>query len=414
MWGVKIRYLFSLGEEQPEHLVSRFHSLLTAPFLVVRGDVLRAGACRQFLDKVPQGKQAVVNARIGWQHAGMSLVRHWPVQLTGLGWPQVNSMRELASANEVQADAFSSLDTLAAFHRASLDLLDKVAERLNMPGRTIHNGLRVGRLSEMDPRSHVEGNVLVGSDTSIDRTATITGPSIIGDNCYLSANVSVSGSVVMPGTYVGENLAVENAIIAGSSLIRIDLGTEMAISDPVLLSDMETEVSAMLRQWPESAIAALLLVLSLPLWPVALLFSVLRNPGKPIVHEELISNLFEVGIEGKRRRLTNAVRFTSGIPLLDHLPMLWLVVRGHLRLFGSIPLSPAELQENLDSWDQRHRNPDAGLLGPAHLSLPQGAPEEELRLAEIEFNAKKGTARLFKRLVASASLIFSPRAWRNA
>jgi NDP-sugar pyrophosphorylase family protein len=412
MWGVKIRYLLSRGEEPAEHFLWRHSSLLKPPFIAARGDMLRSSSCKAFMDACTAYAAPVVNAHIDLRSAGLCLVREWPAQLPAVAWPQRLTSSELTAAVELQTDVFSALVSLNDFHGVSLDIVRNPPNNLDQPGRYLKAGLRVERLSQIHPVSHTTGNVVIGENTSVHPSARLSGPCIIGHNCYLDRGVEISNSVVMPGTYVGENLHVENAIVAGSTLIRVDRGTLVPIPDPMLLSDMEGEISSMLRQWPECMVAAALLLLSTPLFPIALMLSLLSSPARPLIRQPLVSNRYTTDVDGKHRRAVTGLVFATRVPLLRSLPLLWLVIKGELRLFGSAPLSPQRMNTLIAAWDSRGKLAASGLLGPAHILLPEGAPEEEIRLSEIDFVANTGCCSLLARLLMAATRLFSMRAWR--
>jgi NDP-sugar pyrophosphorylase family protein len=410
MWGVKIRYLLSRGEEPAEHFLWRHTSLLKPPFIAARGDMLRSSSCKAFMEASTAYDAAVVNAHIDLHSAGLCLVREWPAQLPAVAWPQRLTSSELTAAIELQTDVFSALVSLNDFHSISLEIVRNPPNNLDQPGRYLKAGLRVERQSQIHPVSHTTGNVIVGENTSVHPSTRLSGPSIIGHNCYLDRGVEISNSVVMSGTYVGENLRVENAIVAGSTLIRVDRGSLVPIPDPMLLSDMEGEISSMLRQWPECIVAAVLLLLSIPLIPLALMLSLPR----PLSRQQFVSNRYETNVDGKQRKVVTGLTFATRVPLLRSLPMLWLVIKGDLRLFGSTPLSPQRMNTLHTGWDSRRKSASSGLLGPAHLLLPEEAPEEEIRLNEIDFVSNSGSYTLLARLLLAASLLFSTRAWRPA
>ncbi|MGB5442981.1 MAG: NDP-sugar synthase [Gammaproteobacteria bacterium] len=412
MWGVKIRYLLSRGEETPDNLLLRHSSLLKPPFIAARGDMLRSSSCKAFMEASTAYDAAIVNTHIDLHSAGLCLVREWPARLPAVAWPQRLTISELTAAVELQTGVFSALVSLNDFYSVSLEIVRNPPKNLDQPGRYLKAGLKVERLSQIHPVSHTTGNVLVGENTSVHPSTRLSGPSIIGHNCYLDRGVEISNSVVMPGTYVGENLHVENAIVAGSTLIRIDRGTLVPIPDPMLLSDMEGELSSMVRQWPECMVAAVLLLLSTPLIPLALLLSLFSSPTRPLSRQQFVSNRYATDIDGKHRRVVTGLVFATRVPLLRSLPLLWLVIKGDLRLFGSTPLSPQRMNTLNASWDLRGKSPSSGLLGPAQLLLSEQAPEEEIRLTEIDFVANSGCYTLLARLVRAASLLFSTRTWR--
>ena len=414
MWGVNIRYLLSRGEEPPQRLLARFSVLLKPPFLAARGDVLRTDACGDLLAAAQPLAEPVVDALIGNVSAGLCLVRRWPARLPDLTWPLDQKPANDATSVHLRDARFAPLDSLAGFHRAALQLAASEIDRPGAPGMAITPELRVGPLSQIDPGSRVSGQIAIGGHTWVHETARLSGPCVVGDDCYIDRGVQISNSVVMPGSYIGEHLQVENAIVAGNHLIRVDLDAVIAIEEPQLLSANGSAIDDRLRQWPDRVIGATLLILSLPLWPLALLAATLATPHAPLTRRQILSNRCQdSGTQGKCE-VINAWRFATPVPLLRHLPMLWLVVHGDLRLFGARPSPVAPTPVPGAAGRRRAASNTAGLLGPAALYLSPDAPDEEVRLCELEFVADARFSTLLVRMLGAARLLFSARAWLPA
>lgn len=409
MWGVNIRYLLSRGEEAPDQLLRRFASLLRPPFILVRGDVLRSPVCREFLTAADR-TAPVVSATIHDRNAGLCLVRGWPAKIDCVSWPLGGTHGSPESTVELGGAFLAPLDSPRNLHWAALALLQSSSIDTVTAGRYVDDMTRIGRSSRFNPVCRKSGFVIVGDNVSVHETVKITGPSVIGSNCHLDKGVEVNNSIVMPGTYVGKNLTVENAIVAGNMLIRVDRDTEVPILDTSLLSDVEEEVSGMLRRWSDSTLATVLLLVSSPLWPIAAILSVLRSPRSPMFNCLLFGNRLVLHGEGPQRKVVTARKFATRVPLLRNLPMLWLVVKGDLLLFGSSPPTPDSAGAQGIDCARRGRAFRCGLLGPAQL-LPRAAPEEEIQIAELEFVAGTGLRSFVARAARATSLLFRRQAW---
>jgi len=79
----------------------------------------------------------------------------------------------------------------------------------------------VGERSWVEPSARLGENVVLGADVVVDRGARLR-------NC-----------LVLDGTYIGENLDLENAIVAGALLARADTGIVTEVGDPFLLASMK-------------------------------------------------------------------------------------------------------------------------------------------------------------------------------
>jgi mannose-1-phosphate guanylyltransferase / phosphomannomutase len=95
----------------------------------------------------------------------------------------------------VTAGYWEDVGTLEAYVRAHQDILDgKVA--VEVSGFPLRPG------------------VWLGKDASVDPTATVRGPAIIGDNCHIGANTVVGGYCVLGANVrIGDNSTLERTVI---------------------------------------------------------------------------------------------------------------------------------------------------------------------------------------------------------
>jgi NDP-sugar pyrophosphorylase family protein len=419
MWGIRLHYLLSRGEESPQQLIERNRNLLQTPFLALRGDVLRSPSCVKLLQAGSENSRSVAisQLQIGGSNAGALLVNQLPEQmsrLNALAWPLTGSELQNAVVDH-HGDHFSCLDSFGSFYHASMQTVEGEFALHTPPVQEIDPGLRVGANGEVAAMSRESGVVLVGEQSRIDPQVRLLGPAIIGNHCYIDSGATLVRSIILPGSYVGAGLQVENAIISGHHLIRIDHNVAMTIHDPSMIAYVDHEVESLLYSLPDRLMGLALLLLSLPLWPLALLLSVINNRAQPLKRVTILGNRSNPETIGRERLLVDGWQMATGIPLLRSLPLLWLVARGDLRLFGSTPLQPEGNSDaatrELPCWDLRQHHCSAGLLGPAQLDLPRSAPEEELRLNESHFIEQRGLTTLLQRLFKASILLFTSRAW---
>ena len=412
LWGLNIRYLLSRGEESPAQLLARTGALLTSPFVMARGDVLRTASCASFIALAASVPGPYIQASSDGRPIGLGLVRDVQDGLPALAWPLHRQLDDCVNHLDVPGAMFASLDSLADVHRTALMLTAYSTPHQDPPGMEQEPGLRVGCLSQVAACNRTTGPVVIGRNSWIHQSARLTGPCLVGDDCYIDRGVRLHDSIVMPGSYIGENLEVSNAIVHGDTLIRVDSGSILKLGEPKLLSSTATDIGHQAQQWLDRIAAGLLLLLSLPLWPLALLLSLLSSPRAPLCQRMLLRNrqCYSKGNHGDRE--VAASYFATRIPLLRHLPLLWLVIRGDLRLFGArMRTVPGDTGESMTHHDHP-RLTAAGLLGPCELFLSGKAPEEEIHLTELVFVADNSPSSLFSRLLLATRLLFSRRAWQ--
>ncbi|MDH3538100.1 MAG: NDP-sugar synthase, partial [Gammaproteobacteria bacterium] len=414
MWGVRIRYILSRGEENPDTLLARVKDRLQLPFVALRGDLFHTVAVGQFVDRGNALASPLVECRADGRNIGMCLVKQLSASLNALQWP----LSECSNAADPVVDLpglISKLDGPREYLEASVKLLDADAPGLALPGRAFDQELRIERHSRVNPRSLETGSIVIGENTLVRDSARLRGPCVIGRNCLVDEMASIHNSIVLPDTYLGKGLLVENSIVSGNLLIRTDRDSIVKISDRHVLSDVAQEMSALQAQLPESLIAGLLLLMSIPLWPLVVLSSVLRSPRRPGQWRYVRNNRSRFFHPAERPCFSRAWFWSSEIPLFRHISLLYLVIRGDLRLFGAS--IQADVQHQTDTAPGLPGGGHlvaAGLIGPAQLYLAAGTPDEEISLNEIEFSTRRGPGTLVRRLLGAAGLLFSSRAWRAA
>ncbi len=414
-WGLDLEYLLTRGDETPDAIIDRLRPKLEGDFLVVRGDVLLSPCLPEFLQRATSLRGATIAATIGGAPTGVRLVR---AEATGrLDLPYEPESRETwkedAPTVELPNARFSRIESLAAFHRANLDAADGKYTGLIIPGRTVKPGIVVGRQSRIPLEVVKAGPVFIGSRCDVKSGAEIHGSVVLSDDVVVDRSATLRSAVILPHTYVGEMVDVSDAIVWSNDLVHLDSGAVAHVTDEFLLADLGAAgLEEGAAEIVHRAIGAMLLALSLPLWPFLLAASLLSDLKSPLRTIQLIGNRTTLGPDGQRIRTTfAATEAATRVPLLRHLPLLVAVVRGDIRLVGVSPLTPEEASKRTEDWERLRDRAPAGLLGPAQLSLSGDAPEEERWVLEAYYAQTRTPASDFVWLARGLGALFSPRAW---
>ena len=240
---------------------------------------------------------------------------------------------------------------------------------------------------------------------------------VLCDDVVVDRRASLRATVVLPHTYVGELVELENAVVWTNDLVRIDTGAVATVSDRFLLADLrEAPVRRAVATLVHRVAAGLLLVLSLPLWPFALLLSLVAGKGTLLSSRRVRGNRRRPGPSGDREPVEFTLsRLSVPVPILAGLPGLFPAVAGHVRLVGVRPLTAKEAAARTEEWERVRDLTPVGLVGPAQLDVTQGAPEEEKLIAEGFWarmrsgrGARSDAAWIVRRLLPA---LFSRRAW---
>ncbi len=393
-WGLELSYLLTRGEESPGEILQRIDCVF--PALIVRGDVVRGVTTREFFEAAVNKGSKSVSATQNGRDIGLCLVRqNW---VHGASWPAV----QLHFATLEIADAgYYALDSLDDFHAANTDIAAGRMPSVTLPGRNLGPGLIAARLSRVDSGSVESGSLFVGRGARVASSARTSETVVVGERALIDEGALLCDSVILPDSYVGKNVELKHAIVAGNQLIRVDTDAVTEVTDDFLLAPLKLPARrARFNSTFDRLLGVVLFIISLPLWPVAALLSVTSNPRSPVVSRCLLSNK---SVDDERRAFI-AVRWNTSVPILRGLPLLFAVIAGHLRLVGVRPC-PATTS------DSGNGEVPAGLLGPALTDVGVDAPEEEVSLGELLFIRNDARLKRVRCLFKSMAALVSRRAW---
>jgi NDP-sugar pyrophosphorylase family protein len=92
--------------------------------------------------------------------------------------------------------------------------------RLEMAGREIAEGVRVGEGTDLARAEQVEPPVWVGRNCEVGDGARLVGPLVVGDNSRVGPGASLRDSIVLPGTDVEDRAIVIGAILGHAGVVE--------------------------------------------------------------------------------------------------------------------------------------------------------------------------------------------------
>lgn len=238
-FGLAIRYLETRGQQWPGEVLGRAGLATEPPLLVARGDVLRGRCARQFLESSAGVDGDVVHGTIGARAAGIALLRQRCNGINQLDWSLMGNRTHAAAGPWIDLGevGIALLDSLPDLFDACLDALDGRYAGLLPEGRARPGaGVRLAPRATIARSAHIDGIARVGRAAELHEQVDLAGRVEIGDRCVIDDGAQLVDSVVMPGTYVGRGVRLQNAIACGAWLYRVDLGTCQRIDDPLLLA----------------------------------------------------------------------------------------------------------------------------------------------------------------------------------
>lgn len=380
-WGLNIEYFLSKPEEDTQGVLSRLAIDPKDSLLLARGDIFRSPCISQFIDFSADFSSDFVQAKMDNQQAGMMLLPAASPYIADINWPFSPHCDNKSVVTVVLHGRCFMLDSFLCYMSAN-----QVLAANELPSLTPNERCYISANQEQDfyvgPKTdtrqlrHQKGWGIIGENCRIEDDVKLKGAVIIGDNCLIDKASIIENSLILANSYVGVNLEVKNSILCKDLLINVDNAAVIQIKDHALIGANEVKAKPYEQHTRMSTRIALLilLLLSLPILPLLLIYSLFTTLLNKEVDETVSSSIF-IDNSGKKFK---AFQLNTSNSLLARLPQVYYVITGRLDLFGQSPEAKYATSRN----DRR-----LGVLGPVQLLLDTAAPEEERQMLELEFNA---------------------------
>jgi hypothetical protein len=239
-WGMRFDYILAPVSESLDDIVRQSEVPLTDELLWVCGDVLRTPIVSEFLTRARTNESPVMTATIEGVSAGLKFFRHGKMASRMVPDESFGALgsRIDAPALEFPEARLSQIESLSAFHRANIEAASGGFPGLVLTGRPLMPGVTVGRKTRLPARCVTGRTVFVGSRCRISASAELMDDVVVSDDVVIDRRVTLKSAVIMPNTYIGEFLEVNDAIVQGDTLIHIAAGGVTHVTDPLLLRNM--------------------------------------------------------------------------------------------------------------------------------------------------------------------------------
>jgi len=94
----------------------------------------------------------------------------------------------------------------------------------------------------IDPRSVIDGELVIGANSMIHRTAALIGKNIIGENVYVDSFAKLENCLVFDDTYVGEGTAFKNCIISKNTIFDVGKDQMIKVLDESVLDNNNVNI----------------------------------------------------------------------------------------------------------------------------------------------------------------------------
>lgn len=374
-WGIALEYVRCEENESAGDVLRRLEPRLDGETFVLRGDVGAHDAIGEFLERGARENGAIISGSTKGRLAGL-----WKVAPGGL--KSIELPREPSSPEWVRGDGQTSLELENTF-----ELLDSVASyrRADRSEKPV-----------ISPRAFVDPKATVGSGTTV------------AEDAIVSAGATLREITILPKTVIPSGLDLSDAIVSANLVVDAASGATSALTDRLPPRTRKTPGGP----GAGSRLAGLVaLVLSAPLWPLAIIWSLIANAGHSRRSLVLIGNAPGCDVEGRPNRAPfQTFRFETAVPVLRDLPLLLAVASGKLAIQGVAPRTEQEESVLVEPWEKVRWEAPVALLSRSRLTVPASAPSEVSRLVDA-FEARRGVSGLIGLGLKS---LFSARGWTAA
>jgi mannose-1-phosphate guanylyltransferase / phosphomannomutase len=262
-WGMRFEYLAEEYQDPLRDVRRRLATEVSQDYLLVHAEILRTPIIGDFLARARSLKDAAVAATIRGVAAGVTMFRRgtsMPSPVPG----HIGRMSKGIAVIDFPEARLSLLESLAALHRANLDVIAGRFPGLMLAGRQLMPQVMVGRKSRL-PIKTVKGvPVFVGARCRIAGSAELMSDTVVSSDSVIDTGATLHRALVMPHTYVGALVEVSDAIVSGNLVIHIDTGTHARVTDHFLLSRIGNRPIATLVQGAAARLRSMLRPSSVP------------------------------------------------------------------------------------------------------------------------------------------------------
>ena len=132
------------------------------------------------------------------------------------------------------ADRIISTNSVSKYYKANLNMVEGRYKYMTPAGREFKTGHCASPKANVSHKSILSSHGYFGSNSKVDKTATLSGSVVLGNNVVIDKGACVSDSIILDSTYIGANTDCSDAIVSGGLMIKVDSGVCIELDDPML------------------------------------------------------------------------------------------------------------------------------------------------------------------------------------
>lgn len=312
------------------------------------------------------------------------------------------------------------VSTPAALLKTQTRLLEKRLDVLMISGTERQPGIWVSRNVFIHPTVELTAPLYIGPNSRLNRGVKIGPNAVISGSCIVDTDTTVQDSLVIAGSYIGEGLELNQAVVDRNLLVNVRLGTSVDILEGFLLGGLEQPRQRNpFKVAVQSVLACALILLFLPVTLLSFLyFSLFRRLSYastqiveiPVEESSLSSRRYTLPCFGDDAW---SIRRPAGWEafLRQFVPGLYGVLLGRLSFVGLPPRTPEQIHKLSVEWRSMYLDGRAGLITEASTASTDAGDETQLYLADAYYIVRQSwhynlrlVGRYFLRLIYPAGL----------
>lgn len=365
-WGITVNVISAQTNESAEAIYKRCGNLQQHELMIVPCERIYISPFEQLRKNLK--KYASDTEGVHCRNSGVTLL---PAGV------DIDNIRDI----DCEDNQVHKIHDVVGYHSANLEAVEGNLGALKLRGKQEAIGLKQGYMTRFHPRSVQSGHVYVGNHCRIHSTCKLSGPVMINHGVSVDRMTVIENSVILDNTIVGEHLHVKDSIVSGNTIVRVDNGAVIELTDKFLISErgqgfFAEYASPLLNRFA----GVMLFLVTLPVLFLALTVQFIRSPTAVYTQRTYMGNRISKTTQEREEFVTFLIDNPDSP--FRHLPMVLDVVAGNINLFGVSVLTPEEHQSRMDGWQKVTEEYPVGLIGPTQLYVGLDAPLDERLLSD--------------------------------
>ncbi|MFT5525236.1 MAG: lipopolysaccharide/colanic/teichoic acid biosynthesis glycosyltransferase [Pirellulaceae bacterium] len=411
-WGAEFRFHLTRQTEQP-YIPLSWIDIETdgKPLLLLHADALQTN-----LEEAASERQDDISTYYWLDEGDASCEPVW----SGVAWLPPGDLKEfakLSNRDELGKELMSRAEKTNSLTKVPRPLMARTLgdiletqqrvlagefpQLLRASGQAA-DGIWIQRNVRLHPSVKLIPPVFINKNCQIDRNVLL-GPNIVlGEGCIVDRGCTIRDSLILPESYIGEGLEIEESVVAKDVLYNVHYDVAISITDDLIMGSLaDAGIETWLLRLASRLSAVVILALAWPALLITLLIFKISHPGTAVQSSSVVQlprrgehgrlNTFRTWWFG-RFSVEPAEKMANRWTMWKHffcefLPGLAAVARGKQAFVGITPRTVEQMQQLPEEWRNLCYQSKAGVITEAFVQYGGNATQDELHTSEVFYAA---------------------------